>query len=356
MPNSDRRVPTNLITGFLGTGKTTAILDLLQRRPAGQRWGVFINEYGIVSIDHAVLSDDLPDVQIQELGGGCFCCTTAADFPPLLLRLLHRARPDRLIIEPSGAGHPARVIDLLRAEPFRSLLDLRATIALIDPNDLANPRVTNRAVFHDQIQMADVAVINWTDKRDPQLVADCRSWIERMAPPKLLVAETRFGRLDPAWLDLAGAAVRLAPSTTSNEHRDRPEHPAPRPLSVALDADSEAPARLVAAPLVPGRPLRFENSGQGQWACGWIFSPEDRFDRDLLFDLVGDPKFSARLKGLFHCDDDWWLVNRTGADLSFTPSAYRGDSRLEIILDREEPDWTSIERRLLACLRTSTAP
>ncbi|RLS77224.1 MAG: cobalamin biosynthesis protein CobW, partial [Planctomycetota bacterium] len=114
MWHTGQPIPTNIITGFLGTGKTTAILELLKCRPAGERWSVFVNEYGMVSIDDVLMESKSQDVQIQELAGGCFCCTTSAMMDTVLMQFIRRTKPDRLLIEPSGAGHPARVIDALR--------------------------------------------------------------------------------------------------------------------------------------------------------------------------------------------------------------------------------------------------
>jgi G3E family GTPase len=327
------RVPTNLITGFLGAGKTTAIRGLLPRRPANARWSVFVNEYGMVSIDQALLEDGSPDVAVQELGGGCFCCSTALPLGPMLEQFIRATRPDRLLIEPSGAGHPARVIDTLRSGRFAELIDLRATLCLVDPQDFDNPRVVHRDVFNDQIQMADVVVLNWLDRRDPALVARCRQWLEAFDPPKLLVAETRFGALDPKWLDLEGSMVR----------------PPKFPQAHAHLHGIEGIQRQLATPR-PGAPLRLENAGQGQWACGWLFAPSDCFVKDELLDLLGWIRPVARLKGVFHCVDDWWQVNRVADECSVALSAYRRDSRLEIICDDGPRDWPLIERQLQACL------
>ncbi|MFM7920800.1 MAG: GTP-binding protein, partial [Planctomycetaceae bacterium] len=83
-----------------------------------ERWAVFINEYGMVSLDEALLDQPAGDeVQVQELAGGCFCCETADLFKPMLVQFMRRARPHRLLIEPSGAGHPAAVLDMLREGP-----------------------------------------------------------------------------------------------------------------------------------------------------------------------------------------------------------------------------------------------
>ena len=342
-------IPTNLITGFLGTGKTTAIRDLINHRPVGERWSVFINEYGMVSIDDLMFDDQSRDVQIQELAGGCFCCTTSGMLDTVLMQFIRRTKPDRLLIEPSGAGHPARVIDTLRSDRFRQALDLRATICLVDPKDFENPRVTNTEGFHDQIQMADVVAINWLDKRESAQVERCRQWIEQFDPPKLLVAETQQGRLKLEWLDLTGTVVR--PPRFKNAHEAHP--PDTHPKQNNEEAPLSVPELIsLNQPAVTGRPVRLENEGGDQRACGWIFSAAEVFDRDELFDYLGALQPIQRIKGLFRCHDDWWLINRSGSEVSITPTAYRRDSRVEIITNESTPHWTDVE----AFLTSITTP
>ena len=103
----------------------------------------------------------------------------------------------------------------------------------------------------------------------------------------------------------------------------------------------------------PGQPIRLENSGQGQWACGWIFHRDDCFDRYQLMDLLGGLRSVQRIKGVFHCQDDWWTINRSGNETTFRRSAWRRDSRLEIIHSSSELLWNDVEAQLMAC-RTSS--
>src|SRR5215212_810768 len=156
-------IPTNLITGFLGVGKTTAVVDLLRRKPAGSRWAVLVNEYGDVSIDGALIEGAGPEgVSVQEVAGGCVCCASAPYLPVALHFLLLDAKPERLLIETTGLGHPARLLDMLRRD-YADRLDVRATLGLVDPADFANPAMRDNRVFLEQIQLADVLVLNKLD-------------------------------------------------------------------------------------------------------------------------------------------------------------------------------------------------
>ncbi len=314
---------------------------------------MFINEYGMVSIDDLMLDDQTPEVQIQELAGGCFCCTTSAIMDTVLMQFIRRTKPDRLLIEPSGAGHPARVIDALRSPRFKEAIDLRATICLVDPKDFENPRVTNNEGFHDQIQMSDVVAISWTDKREASQIERCRQWINQFDPPKLLVTETQFGKLNPDWLDLNGIVVRTPrfPHAHSAGNEDKHQHSdASSPLTDGSGLIS------LNGPAVSDRPVRRENAGNGQRACGWIFSSDEIFDREDLFDYLASIRPMQRIKGIFRCDDDWWLFNRSGSEISITPTAYRRDSRVEFITDASEPGWNEVEDRLIHFARKSAGP
>jgi len=163
------RVPTNLITGFLGVGKTTTILNLLAQRPTDERWAILVNEFGEVGIDGVILEGAGGDgVAVSEIAGGCFCCSSNEPLDFTLIELIRQTQPQRVLIEPTGLGHPAAVLETLRGPWFRNLIDLRATICVADPADFANPRVADSPVFQDQLHMADIVLVNKTDKATPR--------------------------------------------------------------------------------------------------------------------------------------------------------------------------------------------
>lgn len=353
------RIPTNVIVGYLGSGKTTAIAKLIEHRPPGDKWSILINEYGIVSIDHALVESDKEEIAVEELGGGCACCTLAFAFRPLLAQFIRHTKPDRLILEPSGLGHPAKIIDILRSPNFASAIDIRNIICLIDPKDFDDPRCRDTEVFQDQVQLADIVVLNWTDERDRDLIDRCRDWVQGFRPPKQLIIETSFGAIDFELLDREFDTVRFPLFADAHPVPDRNQEDLPV-LDLATKREShsehhhhghEHPESEVAhKKATPGHPLRFQSDGSDYDACGWIFHVDDIFDRDSLLDLLGYVHPIVRLKGVFRCKDDWWTINRAKDTTSYAPSAYRRDSRLEIILDRKTSGWNEFEVELLQCL------
>ena len=106
-----RVVLTNVITGFLGVGKTSAILHLLSQKPVHERWAVLVNEFGEIGVDGSLFEGQHAKEQgifIREVPGGCMCCCFWVTHGIALNQLLAKAKPDRLLVEPTGLGHPKR--------------------------------------------------------------------------------------------------------------------------------------------------------------------------------------------------------------------------------------------------------
>lgn len=159
-------IPTNIITGFLGAGKTTAILHLLKTKPAHERWAILVNEFGEVGIDGSILTNEFSQENgtfIKEVTGGCMCCVAGVPMQVALKNLLQQAKPDRLLIEPTGLGHPKEVLKILTSEHYREVLSLYSTITLVDARNITNERYVNHDIFNQQIDIADIIVGNKLD-------------------------------------------------------------------------------------------------------------------------------------------------------------------------------------------------
>lgn len=312
-------LPTNVLTGFLGVGKTTAILDLLHS--SSERWAVLVNEFGEVSIDQAILEGGTTNVAVREVGGGCICCTTAPYLQVALHLLLTEAKPTRLLVETTGLGHPGRLLDALRTQ-YSDRLDVRATITLVAPDDTTNASVLANPIFREQVDLADVLLLNKLDRAKPGDVEAFQKWASELFPPKALIAATQHGRLEPAWLDLCSGNNL--------------------PMKIDLQPTSITPIE-VPQPM-RNQPVRMVSPGSA--ACGWIFSPDDMFDEDRLLVFLNRIT-SPRLKGVFRVANDRVVINRSAGATTVTPTHYRQDSRVEIFGDL---DWDAIELGLMKCL------
>jgi G3E family GTPase len=334
-------VPTNIITGFFGVGKTTAIRHLLSQKPTHERWAVLVNEFGEVPIDQVAMAegaDDEGGVVIREIAGGCLCCIMNMPMQVAVAEILRRARPQRLLIEPTGLGHPAGIIDALREPPLAEAIDLRAVLCLVDPRYVGDERIQSAEAFRDQIQLADVLVANKADLASRDQLAAFDEWAAALYPSKLKIAATALGEIALTDLDLP--AVRRAPLFP-----DAHDH----------DADLATGGSGIPQPGMPGC---YESAGHGYQGIGWIFAPEDQFRRAELMawwksnDLDGriEPDPQLRMKGVFHTDDGWLLFDRVGGETTIRECAHRRDSRIEIIIaDDQSIDGGEVARRLAAC-------
>lgn len=331
-------IPTNIITGFLGSGKTTAIRHLLAHKPSGERWAVLVNEFGETGIDGALLAADAthPDeVFSREVPGGCMCCATGVPMRVALNQLLAHARPHRLLIEPTGLGHPQQLLRTLTGENFASVLDIRAVITLLDARKLHESRYTEHRIFQQQLAVADRLVATkadlYSDEDREQLDAFLRDHPEFGTRPMSIIEQ---GRLDPAWLDGASAqdpTPTAAPTLTRARDADMP------------DSGGEAlPASGI---------QQTHNEGEGFTSSGWRFAADRIFDYDRLSALLEDLPVE-RIKGVVHTDEGTFTFNREGDTLDRARSGHQGESRLEFIA-RDEQALQQLESKLHACLAVS---
>lgn len=343
-------IPVHLITGFLGSGKSTLIHHLIEQKPPGERWAVLINEFGQVGIDQAMF-ETRDDLVVKGMPGGCLCCQLAFVLQATLVNLLHRHRPDRVIVEPSGLGHPAGLLEVLRGEAFAEVLDVRSIVALLDPRRLDDPRAREHETFRDQIAMADGVALTMTDLATQAQRDAAGEWLADFWPPKRWV------------LDAPGGALPLEQLIDGEGEHTEGEH-GERGAVSREPLDSEAHRRLREAAgnvLAPGAfdsPLpergrpRCETGGAlGHDTLGWRWHPLDIFDLDRLANVLAELPSSLRVKGVFATDVGWKLYNRADGVLTLTDSAWRRDSRLEVIGETGSlPDAQGLEAALAACL------
>lgn len=325
------KIPVNIITGFLGVGKTTAIKHILTSKPANERWAIIINEFGAVSIDHTAIEEQ-DGLTIKEVAGGCICCTANVPMQVTLTSILRYQKPDRILIEPTGMGHPASILDLLQSKYLKNILEIRATICLVDPRRWADANVRSHETFQDQINLADVLIANKSDLVGEELAEKFRLWASSLYPPKLLVETVSNGKINIDWLDIEPFQGRKAqfPQAHAHEHHHHHEE------------------KTLEIPEI-GKPIKKLSKGLGMYSCGWIFSPEEVFNLPKLRQFFSSLQGVDRAKGVFRTGKDWVLINAVDGEFSVEYIAYRRDSRIELIANYDL-DWLVFEVKLMVCL------
>jgi G3E family GTPase len=325
MAENQQRIPTHLVLGFLGAGKTTAIINLLKQKPEAERWAVLVNEFGEVGIDGAFLADS--GVAVKEVPGGCMCCVSGLPMQIGLNSLISFSRPDRLFIEPTGLGHPAQVIETLTGEFYRDVLSLSASVCLVDPRRLEDTRVLASRQFHDQVAVADVLIASKSDLCTSAQLAHFDNWAGNWQPPKQRIDRIRQGQLPMVWLD-GEFERRAAHFPDSHHHR----HGEPLPAKPSLNDE----------------PWQYYfNQGDGYTSMGWRVHQDMLFDPLTLQSLASDGGFE-RFKGVVHTTMGWWMLNAVDGELTLLDAEPAEESRLEIISRSLEP--TELNQKLRGAL------
>ncbi|MBJ9623901.1 cobalamin biosynthesis protein CobW [Burkholderia multivorans] len=225
-----RKLPVTIVTGFLGSGKTTLMRYILQQAN-GRRIAVIVNEFGELGIDGEILKgcgigcDDAAGEaagQLYELANGCLCCTVQEEFYPVMEALLERrADIDRVLIETSGLALPKPLVQAFNWPTIRHAFTVDAVVTVVDGPAAAsgqfaeNPQAVDaqrradpnldhesplHELFADQLSAADLVIVNKAELVDDAQFAQIEAAIRDEIPPQVKIVRATRGELDLAML------------------------------------------------------------------------------------------------------------------------------------------------------------
>ncbi|MBE5973847.1 MAG: GTP-binding protein [Paenibacillaceae bacterium] len=177
----------DIISGFLGAGKTTFIKKLLQEAVSGEQVILIENEFGEIGIDGGFLKDS--GVEIREMNSGCICCSLVGDFGQSLKEVLTTYHPDRIIIEPSGVGKLSDVMKAVKDVAAEIQVTLNSAVTIVDAQKCKIYRKNFGEFFNNQIENAGTVVLSRTDIAPADKV-DLAVEIIRELNPKAAVITT----------------------------------------------------------------------------------------------------------------------------------------------------------------------
>ena len=250
--------------------------------------------------------------------------------------LLRQGKPDRLLIEPTGLGHPKQILDLLTAPVYEPWIDLRATLCILDPRLLLDEKSASNENFRDQLAAADIIVANKSDRATPESEQALQRWWQQNGGDRQLI-HSEHGKIDGHLLDLPRRNLAELPASAAHSH----QHGVKKGLAALSLPEHQ-------------RWRRSLNSGQGYQACGWIF------DADTVFDTIGILEWARlapveRVKGVMRIPEGLVRINRQGDDLHIeTQNVAPPDSRIELI-SSSEADWNALQSALLKLRLATTA-
>ena len=174
----------DIISGFLGAGKTTLIKRLITDVYAGERLVLIENEFGEIGIDGGFLAD--AGIQINEMNSGCICCSLVGDFSAALKKVLDEYRPDRILIEPSGVG---KLSDVIRAVKGASGdAELNGFTTVVDAGKCKMYMKNFGEFFNDQVENAGCVILSHADTASEKKIAEAVELIKAHNPTAVIVA------------------------------------------------------------------------------------------------------------------------------------------------------------------------
>lgn len=177
----------NIISGFLGSGKTTLIQRILQSLAGHEKVAVLVNEFGKIGIDGEILRQQ--HVDVVELSQGCICCSLRTDLVKGIEEIYYNFKPDRLLIEPSGIAAPALFLPMFAEEPLSSIINLESLTVIIDLSKFFNSTTGLSDFYQGMIKAAQILVLNKADLVTPVELSGIQEVVKEINPTaKLLVS------------------------------------------------------------------------------------------------------------------------------------------------------------------------
>ena len=288
-----------LISGFLGSGKTTFLNRILKRAPTDAKLMVLMNEFGDEGIDGVLIED--PELELMEISrGSIFCACVKGDFIKGLYRIATAIKPELLVIEATGAANPSDLTADLKNPVFKGAFALREKFCLIDAENFLDQYEVFTAIER-QVESTDRFIVNKVDLSDEDTIARIKEVIAGHNP-KAEFVETTYANVDFRGLFAHAQRVELEPSTTPHEEEDRllSEAELDKLVEQALEdqtAQVEPPDRLVSM------------------TCRWLSGTLDDF-RHVAENL---PEDVIRAKGFVFDEGQPYFYSHVGRSFELGP-------------------------------------
>jgi len=301
----------DIVFGFLGSGKTTLIANILKEWGQDEKIVVLVNEFGEVGIDGDLLASQ--DAQVVEMPSGCICCTLQVDFRAQLLDISKTFNPQRVMIEPTGVAQITQIMYIIHAELFKDIIKEIHNILVTDATNFIDFYRCNRHFVESQVGNAHVVLLNKCDKVkkiEALVTKDAISAIN----PKVPILMTEFGAVE--WGEYK-SALSTAPC-----------------VSADFEAEMASPTEEVEEEGLIHIHEEEDTLGYEAFGCTYELS-FDRQELEKLFQellsstLLGED--IVRAKGIFKVDNQWVVGQLASGEVSWQEIKSAQQSKISII-------------------------
>ena len=216
------KTKVDVVSGFLGAGKTTFIKKLLADVIKGEKVVLIENEFGEIAVDGGFLKD--AGVEIKEMSQGCICCSLVGDFAKSLKEILVDYTPDRIIIEPSGVGKLSDVLKAIGDVESELNVENNSAVTVVDARKCRLYHKNFGEFFNNQIQFASTVILSRTDLADQKTIDEAAEVIRELNPTATIIT-TQLDLLSPDKLmEILESPVDLKTEMLAELHDEHEHH------------------------------------------------------------------------------------------------------------------------------------
>lgn len=288
-----KKIPVNIVSGFLGSGKTTAIINLLKNKPEHEKWAIIINEFGKISIDGQTYKSNSETGNVFEINGGCICCSAIQYLGKTFDNIIRAEIYDRIIIEPSGLGGLDMILEIANSN---TNLVPQPVICMVDLCSVANKRLQMNLIYQNQINSAKLIVFSKADS---------------LSKENKLIAIKLFSELFPEKKNII--------------FNDNIDHK-------IFDFDEPD----IYSNVKPGFKLYENLSDSDYQQTSFRFEPSLVFDENKIKLYFDENNNIVRAKGYLNTNNGWKLINSTYSGVSSEISTEKLFSEIVIITSKTD--------------------